>query len=331
MTVARVVRFHQTGGPEVLRVDLVDVPLPAEGEVRIRTRALGLNRAEAMYRAGAYVSDPIFPAAIGYEAAGEIEAVGPGVSGLSVGDAVSVLPLVPMTDYAMHAELALASARNVVKHPVNLSWAEASGVWMQFLTAYGALIDIAKVGKGDFVVVPAASSSVGLAAIQLARRAGATAIALTRTSAKKQRLIAAGASHVIATAEEDLIERVRSITAGKGARVTFDPVGGSTFPLLAEAAAPNGLIFIYGALAPEVTPLPILPVLSKHLTVRGYDIFELASKADAFALAIEDLTAGLDDGSLKCIVDRTFPLEQFAEAHRYLESNKQFGKIVVTV
>ncbi|HSI59831.1 MAG TPA: zinc-dependent alcohol dehydrogenase family protein [Ideonella sp.] len=314
-----------------MRLDFVDVPAPKAGEVRIRTRALGLNRAEAMYRAGEYVVQPSFPAAIGYEAAGEIEAVGAGVQGLAIGDAVSVLPLRPMTEYAMHAELAVAPASNVVKHPAVLSWQEAAGAWMPFITAYGALVDIAKVGPDDTVVIPAASSSVGLAALQIARRAGARAIALTRTSAKTQRLLDAGASYVVATAEENLVLRIHELTASRGASVTFDPVGGGTFPLLAEAAAPHGLIFIYGALAPESTPLPILPVLSKHLSVRGYDLFELAAKPGPFAVAMADLSAGLADRSLRPIIDRSFAFEDFVAAHRHLESNEQFGKIVVDV
>jgi NADPH:quinone reductase-like Zn-dependent oxidoreductase len=137
----------------------------------------------------------------------------------------------------------------VVKHPKSLSFAEAASVWMIFVTAYGALIEDAKVNKGDFVLVPAASSSVGLAAIQIANYAGATSIALTRTSAKRKQLIEAGAAHVIATEEVDLVEEVMRITDGKGARVVFDPVGGPNFPKLISALAFQGTVYIYGALA----------------------------------------------------------------------------------
>lgn len=331
MTQARVIQFHRTGGPEVLQIETVDVPPPGPGEARVRARALGLNRAESMYRSGAYVVEPSYPAKIGYEIAGEVESIGPGVTNVAVGDKVSLLPLSPLTAYAVHAELAVVRADLLVKHPAHLGWEAAAAVWMQYLTAYGALIEIAKVGPGDAVVIPAASSSVALAAIQLTRRAGATTIALTRTSAKKQQIIDAGADHVIATAEEDLVARIGEITGGKGARVTFDPVGGSTFAKLAEAAAPEGLLFIYGALAPEQTPLPILHVLPKHLTVRGYDVFELYTKPERFAIGVADIVAGLSDGSLQPVIDRAIPFDQFVEAHRYLESNQQFGKVVVSV
>ncbi|MGO8021204.1 zinc-dependent alcohol dehydrogenase family protein [Rhizobium leguminosarum] len=331
MTEAKIVRFHKTGGPEVLKIETVDVPLPGPGEVRIAAHALGLNRAESMFRSGAYVVEPEYPAKIGYEVAGTIEAIGAGVENVVVGEPVSLLPLSALTDYAVHGELVIAPARLLVKHPGNLTFGEAAAAWMQYLTAYGALVELAKVGPGDAVVIPAASSSVGLAAIQIARRAGAMPIALTRGSTKAQRLRDAGAAEVIATGEEDLVARIGEITKGKGARVTFDPVGGSTFALLAEAAAPNGLLFIYGALAEGVTPLPILPVLSKHLTVRGYDVFELAGKPERFALALDDINQGLADGTLRPIIDRVFPFDSFVEAHRYLESNQQFGKIVVQI
>ncbi|MGE7992965.1 zinc-dependent alcohol dehydrogenase family protein [Pseudomonas sp. NPDC089554] len=331
MAKARIVRFHETGGADVLKIETVDVPAPGPGEVRIRARALGLNRAEQMYYSGAYVIQPAFPAKIGYEIAGEVEALGPGVTQVAVGEAVSLLPISAMSDYAVHGELAIAPANLLVKHPPNLSWESAAAAWMQFLTAYGALIEIAKVGPGDAVVIPAASSSVGLAAIQLANRAGATTIALTRSSAKRQQLLDAGAAHVIATAEEDLVARIGEITGGQGARVTFDPVGGETFPLLAEAAAPQGILFIYGALAAEVTPLPILQVLPKHLTVRGYDVFEFYTMGERFAAGLADIMAGLADGSLTPIIDRVFAFDDYVQAHRHLASNQQFGKIVVSV
>lgn len=330
MTIARTVRFHRIGGPDVLKIEAADIRHPGPDEVRIQTRALGINRAEALYREGAYVVDPVFPATIGYEASGVVESVGPGVTEFAVGDAVSVLPVLPLTDYAVHGELVIASTRALVRHPSNLSWEQAAAAWMQYITAYGALIDIAKIGPGDAVVISAASSSVGLAAIQLARRAGAMPIALTRSSSKAARLFDAGAAHVIATAEEDMVARIRLITGG-GARVTFDPVGGESFALLAEAAPPGGLMFIYGALTGSVIHLPILPVLSKHLTIRGYDLFEVASDPIRFKAAIANISAGLADGSLKPVIARSFALEDFAEAHRYLESNQQFGKIVVTV
>ena len=167
---ARGVRFHETGGPDVLKIEQVDVPAPGAGEVRIRVRALGLNRAEAMFRSGAYLEDPVFPAQLGYEAAGTIDAIGPDVTGFQVGDAVSVVPAFAFSSYGMYGDLVLAPVRATVKHPESLDWASAAATWMQYLTAWGALIEIANLARGDFLLIPAASSSVGLAAIQIAKR-----------------------------------------------------------------------------------------------------------------------------------------------------------------
>ena len=148
---------------------------------------------------------------------------------------------------------------------------------MMFVTAYGALIEDAKVTKGDFVVIPAASSSVGLAAIQIAKYAGATPIALTRTSAKKQQLLEAGAAHVIATEEADLVAEVMRITDGKGARVAFDPVGGENFPKLISALAFQGIVYIYGALSESDTPLPVLDMIPRMPVVKGHNIWPPAA------------------------------------------------------
>ncbi|HVW37375.1 MAG TPA: zinc-binding dehydrogenase, partial [Pirellulales bacterium] len=141
------------------------------------------------------------------------------------------------------------------------------------LTAYGALIDIAELSAGDTVLIPAASSSVGIAAMQIARRVGAAPIALTRNSDKREALLKLGAASVIATEEQDLAAEVRRLTGGNGARVVFDPVGGPTVAKLAAAMAPRGILFLYGALSPEPTPVPLMEVLGKSLTIRGYILF----------------------------------------------------------
>ena len=254
---AKVVRFHQTGGPEVLKVEELDVPPPGQNEVQIRIMAIGLNRAEAMFRLGQYLEAPKLPARLGYEAAGTIAAVGPGVGGFKVGDTVSVIPSFSLNSYGMYADVANAPVHAVVKHPATLSYEEAASAWMQYVTAYGALIDIAGLTKGDTLVIPAASSSVGLAAIQIANKVGARPIALTRGSSKRQALLDAGAAHVISTDEQDLVKEIMSLTDGKGARVIFDPVGGPTFAKLTQATAHQGILFLYGALSTDPTPLPL--------------------------------------------------------------------------
>jgi NADPH:quinone reductase-like Zn-dependent oxidoreductase len=328
---ARVVRFHQIGEPEVLQIEDVEVSPPGPGEVQIDIHALGLNRAEAMFRRGQYLESPRFPARLGYEAAGTVAQVGTGVQGIAPGDAVSIIPGFSMNEYGVYGERANVPADFVVRHPSSLSWTEAAAVWMQYLTAYGALIDIAGLKQGDTVLIPAASSSVGLAAIQIANMVGAMPVALTRSSSKSQVLLDHGAAHVIASGELDLVGEVLRLTDDKGARVVFDPVGGPTVAKLTRAMARAGILFLYGALSMEPAPLPLWDVLSKSLTIRGYTLFEIVGDPARRSRAVEFVNKGLADGRLKPIIARTFPLDQIVEAHRYLESNQQIGKIVVNV
>jgi NADPH:quinone reductase-like Zn-dependent oxidoreductase len=144
-------------------------------------------------------------------------------------------------------------------------------------------------------------------------------------------LLALGADHVIATEEEDLAARVNEITLGKGARIVFDPVAGKGLEVLAAATAESGIIFEYGALATEPTPYPLFAALRKHLTIKGYTLFEVVSNPAVFAKAKQYVFDRIEAGDFKPRIDRTFPLSQIVEAHRYMESNAQIGKIVVTI
>jgi NADPH:quinone reductase-like Zn-dependent oxidoreductase len=328
---ARAVRFHRPGGPEVLTIEDIDVPPPGPGEVQIRTKALGLNRAEALFRAGSYIEQAQFPSGLGLEAAGLIDSVGAGIEGLSPGDAVSLVPPRSMVRWPVHGELVTVPAELVIKHPPTLSWEAAAASWMQYLTAYGALIDIARLSQGEHVVITAASSSVGLAAIQIANRVGAIPVAVTRSSRKAEALREAGAAHVIASADEDIEARLRKIAGEDGVRVVFDAVGGPAVLPLTAAMARGGILFEYGGLSLEATPFPLFNVLSKSLTLRGYLVHEITGDPKRLAAAKAFILDGLSDGSMKPIIARTFPFEEIVEAHRYLESNEQFGKVVVTL
>ena len=327
----RVVRFHAIGGPDVLRIEDIDVPPPGPDEVRIRVKVLGLNRAEAMLRRGQYIYPPKFPERLGYEAAGVVDTLGTNVKGFEPGDAVSVVPSLMMTRWPAYGELATFPAELVVKHPSNLSWKEAAAAWMQYITAYGALIDVARLAKGDFVVITAASSSVGVASIQIANMIGAIPIATTRTGSKRQALLDAGAAHVIATEEEDLAARLREITGPAGPRVVFDPIGGPAVEKLTDAMAYGGILIEYGLLSGEPTPLPMLNALVKSLTLRGFIYSEIVGNAHRLAAAKSFILKGLTSGALKPLISKTFTFDQIVEAHHYLESNQQMGKIVVTL
>jgi NADPH:quinone reductase-like Zn-dependent oxidoreductase len=241
------------------------------------------------------------------------------------------IPAFSLNKYSAYGEVILAPDHAVVKHPESLSFVEAASIWMMFLTAYGALVSDAQVRAGDFVIIPAASSSVGLAAIQIVNYAGATPIALTRTSEKKQRLHEAGAQHVIATQEQDLLAEVMRITNGNGARVAFEPVGGPGFPKLVAALTFQGIAYIYGALSEDDTTIPVLEMIRKMTVVKGYSVRMVTGDADRRKAAVEYVTKGLASGALKPVIDRTFKFDEMVEVHRYLENSGQFGKIVVTL
>jgi NADPH:quinone reductase-like Zn-dependent oxidoreductase len=327
---SKVVRFHEPGGPEQLRIEELEVGAPGPGEVRIRVEAVGLNRSEAMFRAGVYLQVPKLPSLIGYEGVGIVEAVGSGVQGFSLGDRVCVMPNFRLGEYGLYGEHATVPVRSLIAPPPRLSVVEAASIWMQYFTAL-AIYEIGHAVLGDAVLIRAASSSVGLAAIQLANWAGAVPIAATRTGSKAAALKAHGAKHVIATEESDLIAEVQRITGGKGVRIVFDPVGGPDVESLAQAAAEEGIIIIYGGLSGRPTPYPHWPAALKGLSLRGWVASSIWNKPEKFARNRDLILKGLAEGRLKPVIAKTFPLGQIVEAHRYLESNQQIGKIVVTV
>jgi NADPH:quinone reductase-like Zn-dependent oxidoreductase len=328
---AKIVRFHKAGGPEVLQIEELPIPEPAAGEVRLRVKAIGLNRAEVMFRNNQYLYQPSFPSKLGYEASGVVEAVGPGVDPNLIGKTMSSVPAFAADEYGVYGEVAILPALALAAYPSKLSYAEGASIWMQYITAYGALVHHGHLSEGDYVLITAASSSVGIAAIEVAKAEGAVSIATTRTSKKKAELLLAGADHVVVTEEEDLVARVREITSEKGARLIFDPIGGPGLEALAQAAAREGTIFVYGALSPEPTPYPLFPAIMKSLKFQGYTLFELTQNASLLQKATQYVYERIEAGKFSPRIDRTFTLSEIVNAHRYMEQNQQLGKIVVTV
>jgi len=258
----KVIRFHKTGEADVLKIEELPLAEPGEGEVRLTVEAIGLNRAEVMFRRGQYLENPELPSRLGYEAAGVVDAVGPGVSHIQIGDRVSTIPSFSMGQYGVYGESAIVPAYAVAAYPDDLSVIEGAAIWMPYLTAFGALVEFGKLTKDDVVLITAASSSVGLAAIQVTKSAGALAIATTRGEGKKQFLLDSGADHVIVTDAEDLAESVMAVTSGNGASIIFDPVAGPLLETLANAAAPGAMIFeyVYGS-----DNLPIVCIATKRV------------------------------------------------------------------
>jgi NADPH:quinone reductase-like Zn-dependent oxidoreductase len=199
---------------------------------------------------------------------------------------------------------------------------------MQYFTAY-PLIDVARLQPNDAVIITAASSSVGLAAIQIANQVDAIPIAVTRGRGKEEALVRQGAKHIVVTDEEDVAERVDKITGGRGARVVFDAVGGNLLPGLVKAAAPGGTIILYGALGGSATSLPTGETIAKHLVIHGFVATAVTMDRTRRAAATEFVLSGLANGGLHPVIDRVFDFDDIAAAHRHLEGNGQIGKIVV--
>lgn len=328
---ARVVRFHKAGDASVLKIDTLPVTEPKENEVRIKVAAFGLNRAEILFREDTYLVPVEFPSRIGYEASGTIDAVGSNVTEFKVGDSVGTVPAFSMSEYGVYAEYAVVPVEVVAKSPSTFNAEQSTAIWMQYITAYGALIELGNLQAGQYVIITAASSSVGVAAIQLAKNAGAIVIATTRGSSKTQYLRDKGADHVVETGNEDLVAAVAKITDGEGAPLIFDPVAGPMIEKLADSISVGGLMIEYGLLDSRPTPYPVFAALLKGFSIRGYTLFEITQVPERLQKAKDYLTPLFEAGKLIPTIDKVFEFEDVQKAHEYMESNQQVGKIVVRV
>lgn len=325
---ARIVRLHRFGEAEVMQLDEVEIGAPGPGEVVLRVGAFGLNRVEALYRSGGF-GPASFPAKIGYEAAGVIESVGADVDEWKAGDRVATLYGLSMERYGTYGEKIPYPADMLVQVPDDQTLTDAAASWMMYGTAY-ALVEVGRIAPGDMVLINAASSSVGIAAIQIANDHGAVPIAITRGRGKVEALRKNGAAHVIVSDEEDVPARTMEITTGRGARVAFDAVGGPPLTQLLGAMAPSGVVIVYGMLAGASVELMLPQLMLNNLTLRGYSADLLVRQAATRAEMVNYVACGLARGALRPVIDRTFDLTDIVAAHRHLESNAQLGKIVVT-
>jgi NADPH:quinone reductase-like Zn-dependent oxidoreductase len=328
---SRSVMLHEFGDANVLRIEDVTVPRPGPKEVRLKIKAIGLNRVEVMFRNGNWPVKPSLPSHMGLEAVGEIDVVGSDVDGFQQGDRVALVPTYGVGDYGLYGELSLAPARALVRIDDRTNWIDAAATWVAFATAWSGLVDVANLSAGQFVLISAASSGVGLAAIQIANRLGAKPIALTRTSAKVDALKQAGAEWVIATRDQDVVAEVRQITEGKGAEVVFDGVAGSEFAQMIEAAAAGAKLVLYGGLGGPIATVPIAPVLTKRVTIEGFRLNATTGDDAKLQRMKMFVAAGLSSGAFKPLIAKVFPFDEIVKAHEYLESGDQFGKVVVTV
>lgn len=335
---SRMVRFHEFGGAEVLKVEQVAVPSPGAGEVRIAVQAIGLNWADALWRQNLYIEDATLPAGLGNEAAGVIDAVGAGVNGLAVGDRVAVLPGANQGRYPTYGQSILFPATHVVRYPEQLSPAQAAGAYMAYLTGYFPMFEMARLRRGQTMLVTGASSGTGIAALQMARAAGIAAIATTRTAAKRQALIDAGATHVVVTQDEDVVDRVLALTHRRGVDLVYDGVGGAQLERLGGVVAQRGWYVLYGLSGGAELRYPALAQFRKSWRFHVYTVLEfigsptmgLPRDEGAFGRALGFVNQGLADGTLQMRIDRSFALDDVVQAHQYLERAGHIGKIVLT-
>jgi NADPH:quinone reductase-like Zn-dependent oxidoreductase len=324
----KVVVFDETGAPDVLKI--VDEPSsePAAGQVRVRIEAIGINRIEQMMRAGAYPRPIRLPHAhIGCEGTGVVDAIGMGVEGLGVGDPVVITAVPDMDVNGTYAEFVVVPSSAVLPRPGGVDATSAAALWVAYSTAYGALVEKAGTRPGDQVLITAASSAVGLAAIQIVNQIGGVPLAVTRRAAKKEALLAAGAAAVFATDQDEVVAATHDYTGGPGADVILDSVMGPGLAELATAARFGGTLISVGWLDPRPASMP----MNAPLTIYRYMSFEHTLDPAVVRRMAAFLDAGLRMGALRPTIDSVFGLDDIVKAHWHLERGDQFGKIVVTV
>jgi NADPH2:quinone reductase len=329
---SRIVRFHELGGPEKLRIEDIPERDPGPGEVRIKVDAFALNRADLMYLTMTHAVAPQLPSRIGFEAVGVVDSVGEGVTAFKPGDRVANVPY-GKAGYEVAGETAILPDFTLV--PVNpklgLSLEEQTSVWMQYMTGWGALFSFGHLQADDTVLITAGSSSASIGAIQLAKDAGAQVIATTRTRAKADFIRSVGADHVVVTDEEQLGPAVKAITGGKGARLIYDCIAGQFFDNLIDSVAVGGQIMVYGALDTRPFHINIAKMVWTEATFRPYSMITVFNDPVRRKAGLNYISGRLAAGAFRPVVDRVFMLDEIVDAYRYMLAGNHKGKIVVRV
>ncbi|QEH79226.1 zinc-dependent alcohol dehydrogenase family protein [Sphingomonas sp. C8-2] len=307
----------------------IDMAEPGPGEVRYQVHAIGLNRADLLYLNGGHYTPTMLPSRVGFEACGIVTSVGEGVTACKPGDRVTAIPHGD-PKYSVGGEFAITPAQYLAPWPEGYSAAEAAGAWMQYLTAYFPLKEIAKVGPGDAILVTAASSSAGLGGIQLGKLLGARVVASTRSAAKRDFLLGAGADHVVVMDEGDVSGQIMAATGGRGVRAVYEAVAGKFFYDYAEALAPGAQIFVYGAMSGTPTiEIPIVPFIRVGAQIQLYSLINYLRGVDAVDRSRLFVGLAMQAGAIRPIIDKVFKFEDALDAYAYMESGDQKGKIVL--
>ncbi|MGO9452586.1 MAG: quinone oxidoreductase family protein [Candidatus Binataceae bacterium] len=319
----KAVVFDKLGGPEVLHIGEVPKPEVKPGMVLIRVRSAGINFADTLFRQGQYLMQPKLPDVPGLEAAGEIEAVGEGVSNFKPGARVAAL------GSRTYAEYALAPANQVIPIPHSLTFDEGAAFPVQVLTAWHMLHTSHNTAPGQTVLVHSAAGGVGIVAIQIAKAAGARVIGTVSSDSKAALAKQYGADDVINYAKEDFAEETNRLTKGRGADLILDAVGATTMEKGLTCLAPFGHLILYGRAGGPPEPLNLFQLFQKSLKVSGFVLYTAAMVPDVMRHGIEASFRLIAEGKLKLLVGRKFPLAEAAEAHRFMESRQSTGKLVL--
>lgn len=315
--------YDKVGGPEVFRYAEVDEPQLRRGGVLIDVAAIGIQGGDTLHRQGGVLAS--VPHIVGYQAAGIVRVVGEGVTGIEPGQ-----PVVATMGNGSHAEVVSVPAGSVWSVPEGLSLREAAGVPIEFGTAHDCLFEFGGLRAGETVLVQAGASGVGLAAIQLAKRAGATVIATSSSDERLARLADFGLDHPINYATSDVAATVAEITGGRGVDLVVDSVGGTTLEGSVRSLAYRGRISWVGRAGRETRPPDISPIMQKNATIRGVFLgAEMAVNPGRTHPMIADLLARAASGDLTVAVDREFPLAEAADAHRWVEGRNAFGRVLL--
>lgn len=322
----KAIRIHETGGPEVMHLEDVEIPIPGQGEVLIKVAAAGVNYADLAQRRGAYLTRTHTPMTMGFEVAGTIEALGPDTSAPPVG--IRVMAFVE----GGYADYAIAGASNIIPIPDNLDFTHAAAFAVQGLTAYQTLRESGRLQRGESVLVQAAAGGVGTLAVQLARLMGAGKVIGTASNEQKLDLVRRlGADAAINYTQDGWGEQVKKASGGRGVDVVLEVVGGDVAHQALQCLAPFGRLVVVGAASGERAQFSAVQLMYKNLSVVGYWLTAWMSHPDRIAAAAQELMQYLATGNLQIIVGQTFPLAEAAEAHRAIAQRRTTGKVVLLV
>jgi NADPH2:quinone reductase len=325
----RAIVIREPGGPDVLELREVPTPMPQRGEARVRVRATAVNRADLIQRMGAYPAPPDSPRDIpGLEHAGEVDAIGEGVSSVKVGDRVFGL-----AGGGTYAEHVVVPARTLVRLPEGLSFVEGAAIPEAFVTAYDAMVVQARLAAGETVLVHAVGSGVGTAAVQVARAVGAFSIGTARTLEKLDRTRPMGLGEGIVVEGGKFADKVSAITSGRGVDVVVELVGGGYVAEDLACVAPRGRIVVVGMLGGARVDTDLGVLMRKRVELRGTMLRSrpLEEKIEAANVLARHLAPLFATRQLEPVIDKVLPLARAGEAHAYVASNQGFGKVVLEV